>query len=402
MDLHGRELSPLFDVGDLATAPDPHAALAELRAHGRVVRLASGFVAVTGHAEAVAVLRGAAFGSGPIGASFEQRLPPGAARDEMAHRINFLDPPDHPRVRGLVAKAFTPRRIEALLPWIAGAAEDLVAGVDASGTFDLLAEVAHQLPSLVISELLGVPLADRDQLTAWSDAVTPLLGTGPTPDEVAGAVAAAEAFHAYLGDLLDDRAAHPGDDLLTALVHAEEDGERLTRVELLSLAATMYSAGHRTTRDAFANGMAVLLAGDGGRYRSLVRGCDSPAAVAAELLRVATPTLYVVRVAAEATEVGGVELVPGDLVIVYLGAANRDPIAYPDPDEVRPGREGPPVLSFAYGAHYCLGASLARAELEVLLVTVSRAWPSLHLAEGPVFHQRGPFRGVDRLLVAAG
>lgn len=258
------------------------------------------------------------------------------------------------------------------------------------------------LPSLVISELLGVPNADRDQLTAWSDAVTPLLSASPPKDDVARAIAAAEEFHAYLGALLDERRAAPGSDLLSALLAAEDDGERLHRVELLSLAATLYSAGHRTTRDLFTNGMAHLLAHGGDRWRRVVDGAWSPAEVAGEMLRHQTPTHYVGRVPGEPFVLGDHELAPGEVALVFLGAANRDPAVYDEPDEFRPGRESPPPLSFAYGAHHCLGASLARAEVEVLLETVARAWPGLHLVDEPVrWHLRGPFRGVDALVVEA-
>jgi hypothetical protein len=130
---------------------------------------------------------------------------PGAARDEMSHRINFLDPPDHTRVRGLVSKAFTPRRVANLGPWMAATAERLLDEIGAADEVDLLRRFAHQLPSLVISELLGVPRADRDRLTAWSDAVAPLLGLSMTDAERAGAIAAAEDFHAYLSALLGER-----------------------------------------------------------------------------------------------------------------------------------------------------------------------------------------------------
>lgn len=392
-----------FDPADLEQIADPYPLFAEIRRSGAVQRLESGFWMITGHAEAMEALNHPSCGSGPIAMRYLDGLPPGAARDEMSHRINFLDPPDHPRVRGLVSRAFTPRRTTLLRPWMERTAADLIDGLAGRGEFDLLHEFAHQLPSLVISELLGVPPSDRDRLTAYSDAVAPLLAVAVTPEKKAAAIAAAEEFHAYLGDLLDERARHPGDDLLSALLAAEADGERLQRVELLSLAATLYSAGHRTTRDLFANGMSVLLS-QPSRFRAVADGTWSVPDVVAEFLRYETPTLFVARVPLAPVVIGGVDIGPWEPMLVFLGAANRDPAVCDDPDAFRPGRGGGTPISFAFGAHFCLGASLARSEAEVMLAAVASRWPGLRLREGhPLrWHQRGPFRGLDELIVAPG
>jgi len=387
-----------FEPTDLAEVDDPYPLLADVRRAGPVVRLRSGFWAVTGYEAAMEVFRQRAFASGPIAGRYVQALPPGAARDEMSHRINFLDPPDHTRVRALVSKAFTPRRVANLEPWMRSTAEALLDAIDPGQRVDLLRRFAHQLPSLVISELLGVPSEDRDRLTDWSDAVAPLLGISLSDADREQALAAAEDFHAYLSALLEARRRRPGDDLLTALLAAEDNGERLERVELLSLAATLYSAGHRTTRDLFSNGLSVLLRRTGA-YRRVVAGEWSAAAVVAEFLRHQTPTLFVVRVPLEPAVVGGIAIGAAQPVLVFLAAANRDPAVFADPDTFHPGREGPPPLSFAYGAHYCLGASLARAEAEIMLTALVRRWPCLGLAGELRWHQRGPFRGLDELVV---
>ena len=349
-----------FDPTDLEALDDPYPRLAEVRAGGAVRRLTSGFWAVTGHAAAIEALRHPRCGSSPIALRYLDGLPPGAARDEMSHRINFLDPPDHPRVRGIVAKAFTPRRIALLRPWIDATAERLLDALGDERDVDLLRCFAHQLPSLVISELLGVPAADRDRLTGWSDAVAPLLGVRVAPDEKARAIAAAEDFHAYLSALLDERRRRPADDLLSALLLAEEDGQRLQRVELLSLAATLYSAGHRTTRDLFANGLSVLLREPGGLAR-VAGGEWSAAAVVEEFLRHETPTLFVARIPLEPLAIGGVAVGAWEPLLVFLAAANRDPAVHDEPDRFRPERSGPGSVSFAFGAHFCLGAALARS-----------------------------------------
>lgn len=393
-----------FDPTTLGEVQDPYQPLARLRGTARIAPVTGGFWAVTGHSEALAALRHPSLVSAPIAELYLAGLPPGAARDEMGHRINFLDPPDHPRVRSLVNRAFTPRRVDALRPWAAAAAAELLDGLDPSEPVDLLGSFAHQLPSLVISELLGVPPEERDRLTELSDRVAPLLSVGVSEAERSDAVAAAEEMHQRLGELLDDRRTAPRDDLLSALLAAGDGGATLSSEELLSLAATLYSAGHRTTRDLFANGMAVLL-GDPDRYRRVVDGRWACADVVTEMLRHETPTLYVARVTSEPAELCGVEIPAAAPVLIYLAAANRDPAAYEAPDEFRPGRDGPAPLSFAFGAHFCLGAALARAEAEVMLAAVVERWPGLVLAEPDRalrWHLRGPFRGVDELVVRSG
>ncbi len=389
-----------FAPMDLTQVDNPYAVLADLRTQSPVMRLESGFWAVTGYEAAMDVFRRRACASGPIAQRYLASLPPGAARDEMTYRINFLDPPDHTRVRSLVSKAFTPRRVANLIPWIETTAADLLDALESRSNLDLLQEFAHQVPSLVISELLGVPAADREQLTRWSDEVAPLLGLELSDDDRERAVRASEEFHAYLGHLLEGRREQPGEDLLSALLAAEEDGQRLSRVELLSLAATLYSAGHRTTRDLFCNGMSVLLS-TAGYYERVVVGDWAVPDVVSEFLRYETPTLFVVRIPLDSVVVGDTEVGAYEPLLVFLSAANRDPSVFEQPDEFCPGREGPPALSFAYGAHYCLGASLARAEAEVMLRSVATRWPCLQRAEQrPLrWHQRGPFRGLDELWV---
>jgi cytochrome P450 len=401
-----------FEPGDLGLTADPYDQLAQLRRQGPVVRLASGFVAVVGHDAVLEVLRHPSASSGPIALRYTLALPPGAARDELSHRINFLDPPDHPRVRGLVASAFTPRRVAALRPFMERTTEalldDLLASGDGrDGPVDLQHRFAHQLPSLVISELLGVPAGERDHLTALADAVTPLLGVQVDAGDRSRAIEAAEEMHDRLGSLLDERTACPADDLLSALLTAEQDGERLARVELLSLAATLYSAGHRTTRDLTTNGLSVLLRRPDLRAE-LADGRLPPAAVVTEMLRFETPTLFVARIPSGPMAVAGLDVGPTDPLLVFLGSANRDAAAYPAPDVFDPHRwlsdpQPPTPLSFAFGAHYCLGASLARLEVEVMVGQLLRRLPNVELATDELlWRQRGPFRSLDGLPVLLG
>jgi len=387
-----------FDL-DLLTADDPHAALAAARREVPVMMTASGFACALTYDVCDTAMRHPSFTSGLIAERYRAALPPGPAQDELAHRINFLDPPDHPRVRGLVARVFTPGRVRALRPWIETEADRLLAEIADGGPVDLRARFAHQLPSYVISEMLGVPLADRDQLTAWTEAVTPLLGVEVDPVEKAAALDASAQFAGYAETLIAQRRADPQDDLLSALVAAEEGDERLSHPELLSLVVTLYSAGHRTTRDLFSNGLFALLSGDG--YATVAGDPTLVASAVEEMLRVQTPTLFVARVTAEPVELGGVQLDPWTPVLVFLAAANRDPARFTDPDRFDVRRDEGAALSFAFGAHHCLGASLARMEAQVMLDAVVRRWPDLTLADGfePAWWRSGPFRGLRALMV---
>lgn len=384
-----------FDAATLGELADPFPRYAALRAEAPVVELASGRLAVFGYDASAFVLRDPRFHSGTLGLLYASTLPPGALCDEMSRRINFLDPPDHPRVRGLVAKAFTPRRVAGLRPWVEETARRLVDSlVPSDATVEVMHGLAHQLPSLVISELLGVPSSVRDRLTGLSDAITPVFGISVSTADRAIAVAAAEEMHAILGAEMDRRRDVPADDLLSALVRVEEDGERLSHAELMSLVATLYSAGHRTTRDLFGNGLDLIL------NTAIPLDGAVDARVIDEITRLATPTHYVARFAVEDVEVGGVSVVAGVPIMVFLAAANRDPAVYDHPDRFDPTRSGPPALSFALGPHFCLGASLARMEVEVMLAALLERFPAARAASAPRrWHQRGPFRGLDELFV---
>jgi cytochrome P450 len=325
----------------------------------------------------------------------------------MGHRINFLDPPRHGRVRKLVGKVFTPRRTAGLRPFVERLARELLAQIARDQPIDLIRSYAHEVPSLVISELLGVPIEYRDRLTKLSDRVSRLLGTGNDEHELTEALSAAEEIHATLRSLLDERRQNPEDDLLSALLSAEDEDDRLTESELLSLAATLYSAGHRTTRDLFSNGLAALLPKH--QLVSAIRNGSLPmAAVVEEFLRYETPTHMVARMLAEPLELGGQKVSPGEPIAVLLAAANRDPRTYANPDLFDPWRwtsdpEPLPPLSFALGAHFCLGASLARMEVGIMLEVLLETFPQMRLAsESLHWHHTGVFRGLDALPVIPG
>ena len=389
-----------FEPIALGEVADPYPLYAAQREAAPVARAGSGLWCVTGYDEASALLRDPRSTTGVFGEHFRQSLPEGsAARSELGRRINLIDPPDHTRVRGLVGKAFTPRRIEALRPWIRRVAEELLTDAEAAGedVVDLL-PVAHALPSLVISELLGVPDADRGLLSELTELTAPLLGFGVGTEAWQRGLEASERFAEYVESLLADRRAHLGEDLLSALVTAEDAGDRLDHEELMSLVVTLYAAGHRTTRDLFSNGMAELLRR--GPEQRAAAAAD-PARATEEFLRYATPTHYVARAPKEPTELGGVTIGALEPVLVFLAAANRDPRRFSDPETFDVTRNpDPPPLSFALGAHFCLGASLARAEVATLLAVTLQRWPHLESAEDDHgWWTAGPFRGLRTLRV---
>jgi cytochrome P450 len=381
--------------------------LAEVRAAGPVLRSDGSWI-VLGHAEALAALAHPAGRSGFVADLYRSVLPAGAAREEMSNRINFLDPPDHTRVRRLVSKAFTPRRVATLRPYVADLCRTLLAPLAGETPVDLIAAFAHQVPSLVISQLLGVPTENRDRLTHLADRVSRLLGAFALERaEMDDSCAAAEELHAVLRELLAERRRDPRDDLLGALSAVEEEGDRLSQSELLSLAATLYSAGHRTTRDLFSNGLAVLL-GDR-ELVAAVRSRDIPhRAAIEEFLRYETPTHYVARMFAQPVELSGIEIAAGEPVVIMLAAANRDERAYVDAERFDPRRwlvpqQPPAPLSFAFGSHFCLGAGLARLEAEVMLETLLDELPDVALADAALrWRHTGLFRGLEALVVVPG
>lgn len=393
-----------LDPATLNDIADPYPLYAATRDEAPVGRSASGFWCVTGYDEADAVLRDPRSTSGLIGARYRNALPEGsAAHTELGYRINFLDPPDHTRVRGLVGKAFTPRTVEALRPWITGVVDRLLAAAEAmaaddpDGAVDLLPAIAHPLPSLVISEMLGVPDSDRELLSELTEATTPLLGVSIPDDQWERGVAASERFAEYVEGLIAERRKDPGDDLLSGLIVAEDAGDRLTHEQLLSLVVTLYSAGHRTTRDLFSNGLAALLRL--GRSAMDTAVAD-PRRAADEVVRFATPTHYVGRIPIEPMEIGGVAIGAYEPVLVFLAAANRDPRRYAEPERLDVTRHvDPPALSFALGPHYCLGASLAKTEVEILLGSTLARWPGMTADDDHGWWASGPFRGLRSLRV---
>lgn len=314
-----------------------------------------------------------------------------------------LDPPDHTRIRKLVAKEFTPRRIDQLRARVQVLVDEALDRLAADGGGDLVGELAFPIPFTVIAELLGVPTVDRLQLREWSHSAVKSLDPVLTPQEVQAAVHASDAMRAYLIDVVEAKRESPRDDLLSALVAVEEDGERLSSAELLELAALLFIAGHETTVNLIANGTLALLR-NRGQYDALVAAPELAATATDELLRYDSPVQFTRRITLSETDVGGVRVPAGAFVLGCLGSANRDPQQWrDDPDRVDIHRtDAHAHVSFGSGIHHCLGAALARMQGEVAFASMARRFPALDLAGDPVTNQRIVLRGLDELPVTTG
>jgi len=292
------------------------------------------------------------------------------------HMLNS-DPPDHERLRKLVNKAFTARRVERLRPRItaiaAGLLDDMSAQRDRPEV-DLLASFAFPLPITVICELLGVPAADRDDFRTWSATIV----SDTSAPEVFQAHAT--AMLRYFTALLAAKRDEPRDDLLSALIAARDEGDRLSENELLSMAFLLLVAGHETTVNLIASGLLALLLNPA----ELARLRADPALIGGaveELLRYVNPVNNATfRCATEPVEIGGVRISRGDPVLVALSGANRDPARFGDPDRLDLGRDGAGHLAFGHGIHYCLGAPLARLEAEIAFSGLLARFGSIRLA----------------------
>src|SRR3954451_24260639 len=285
----------------------------------------------------------------------------------------FTDPPDHTRLRGLVQKAVTPRRIESFRPRIQAIVDELLA----AGELDVVGDLASPLPFTVIAEMLGTPAAERDRFRGWSRDLALVLEPALT-DEMRGRVeAGAVAISGYIRPQIDDRRVKPRDDLLTALVQAEEEGDRLSDGEVGANVVQLLIAGHETTQNLIGNGLWALLR----HPEQLERLRAQPELVAGaveELLRFDPPVQFAARVALEDVELGGSTIPAGARIMVLLGAANRDPARFERPDELDVTRADRGHLAFGMGPHFCLGNALARLEGEVALGALV-ALPGLRL-----------------------
>ncbi len=312
----------------------------------------------------------------------EERRGPIPAELDARVNTNLLskDGEDHRRLRRLVTKAFTPRMVAGLAPRIQEIADELLDAVEESGEMDLVESYAFPLPIIVIAELLGIPSADRDRFRLWSNSfVSPPLTEG----DLERFIAHSEEFLTYLRALFDERRRSPADDLVSALVQAEEQGDSLSEDELYSMVVLLIVAGHETTVSLIANAVLVLLS-HSDELEQLRRDPTLMAAAVEELLRFESPVeRALTRWVAEDGELGGRSVKRGELVIAVLGSANRDEARYPNAAQLDLTREDTKHLAFGRGSHFCLGAPLARLEAQIALATLFARLPSLRLTASP-------------------
>ena len=292
------------------------------------------------------------------------------------------DPPVHTRLRTLLNRAFTPRAIEGLRPHIEEIAASLLADAGRTGgRFDAVTGFAQPLPIIVIAELLGVPPSDRDQLKEWSTAIANTTNVLNTEGALVAARQATVELIAYMDKVVAQRRAAPGADIMTALVQAEEDGERLSHDELLAFSILLLLAGHETTTNLIGNGLFALTEHPEQAARLRAEPDLLPSAVE-EFLRYDSSVQGAVRFARETVEVGGRTIEQGSTLLLLLGAANRDPAQFPEPDALDVSRSPNRHLSFGRGLHFCLGAPLARLEGDIAFRALLDRFPELRLAEG--------------------
>ena len=322
----------------------------------------------------------------------------GGKLDKMMLR---RDGDDHTRLRRLVSKVFTPRAINAWRARAESVVDGLLTDAAQRDAVDIVADYALLLPAQIISEMLGMPHADIPQLRTWSHAMTKTLDPLNTPDEEAAAVDATRAMLGYVEQVITDKRAHPADDILTALIEAEETGDRLSTDELLAQIILLYIAGHETTLNLIGNGLTHLF-----EFRDqldrLRMDPNLDANAIEELLRFDSPVQFARRIAKETLEIEGVTIPAGSVISLSLAAANRDPRKWgPTADIVDLTRAGANEhVSFGGGSHYCLGAALARLEGQVALPQLVRRFPHISPAyDEPAWGQRMVLRGVDRLPV---
>lgn len=388
---------------------DPYPAYARLRAGGGRWTSAFGAVGLAGYEDCTAVLRNPALGRPEADMDMPETISGRQRRvDQDTSTMLMLNPPDHTRIRGLVSRAFTPKRVESLRPEIDALLQPVVDRIAEQGGGDIIAELAIPFPVAVISELLGVPREGNEHIQPLVRAITAFIDPASTPEAIAEAESAGMVLAGYFTELIDEKRANPDDRLLSALIEVEEAGDRLTTDELLANTLLLYAAGFETTSNLIGNGLRLLIKHpDEWRKLSDDRSLLSSAVV--EILRADSPVQLNNRVALEEVELFGETWQRGSSFIVLQGSGNHDERIYQRPelfDVTRFTGDAPPPLSFGYGAHHCLGAHLARAEGELAFAALLDRFEEFHIDDPdglglPRYRPSFTLRGLESLPVVA-
>jgi cytochrome P450 len=320
-----------------------------------------------------------------------------------SHSILNVDPPDHTRLRRLVSKAFTPKMVHELRPRIQELVDDALDAMVARGEADVIGDLAFPLPFTVISEMLGMPDGNRDEVRGWSHTLTKTLDPILTPEEVQAALAAADNMQAHVQNVLAWKREHPSDDLLTGLLAAEDEGDRLSELELLDQVLLLYVAGHETTVNLIGNATLALL-GHPDQLARLRADPELDAGAVEELLRYDSPVQFSRRITTADLDVDGTTVPAGTFLLTCLGSANHDEARWgPTADELDLTRaDAGQHMSFGNGIHHCLGSSLARTEAQIAIGTLVRRFFHLEHAGEPERNGRVVLRGLESLPVAVG
>lgn len=382
---------------------DPYPTYRRMREEDPVHQSPMGFWVLTRYEDVVASLKDPRMIKEPIqafvAARFGLQVPPTGMGMSMLDR----DPPDHTRLRGLVSKAFTPRVIEQLRPHIQQIVDGLLDKVEGEPGMELIEQFAYPLPVIVICEMLGVPVADHERFKGWGLDIARGLDAILLPPDSPVAQRSMQARHAlaaYFRELIAARRTAPRDDMLSGLIAAEEAGDKLTEDELLATCILLLVAGHETTVNLIGNGSLALLRHPDQRKR-LQEDPGLITTAVEELLRFDGPVQRTARIPSEDVTFGGKTIGKGEMVMPFIGAADRDPAQFPDPDRLDIGRTDNRHIAFGWGIHFCIGAPLARVEGQIAINTLLKRKPKLALAtDKPEHRQSLTLRGLSHLPVA--
>ena len=324
----------------------------------------------------------------------------GPVAQVMVKQMLFMDAPDHTRLRGLASTAFTPARVEALRSHIREILVDLLEPLLDAGRMDVIADLAAPLPAIVTAEMMGVPTADADQLKKWSADFAEVLGNFQhNPDRASRTLKCVEEMTSYFREAIQSQRAQPRDGLINALLTAEIDGDRLTEEEIIANCIVTMVGGQETTTNLIGNGVLTLLRHPDELER-LRNDLTLIQSAVEELLRYESPSQHTARICPEDTELGGKMIRKGQAVIAVMGAGNRDPERFPDPDRLDLGRTDNRHLAFGWASHFCFGAPLARIEGQLVFEAIARRLSNLKLEPGPlVWRDNLGLRGLTSLPV---
>ena len=386
---------------------DPYPTYRRLRERDPVhfSRLMNGFV-LTRHADITAVLRDARYSADESKQTdwekFRQRsIKQGIIEPDETMTFSMLrsDPPDHTRLRGVVSQAFTPRTVEGMRGRVEAVVEEHLDAVADQGGMDVIAALAYPLPVIIIAEMLGIPTEDRARFKYWSDELVRGMGMSSIDDAKRSRRAGRE-LRAYLEGVASARRREPREDLLSALLAAEDDGQRLTPDELYETCTLLLVAGHETTTNLIGNGLLALLRNPD-QFDVLRRDLDRVPHAVEELLRYDSPVQATTRIVTEDAQFDGHAFRKGQQVGLLLGAANRDPAAFKDPERLDVTRDDVKHVAFGHGIHFCLGAPLARIEAPTAFRAMIERFPSMRIDESvaPRWKQNLILRGLEQLPV---